>query len=127
MSDFDELQKASQDQSPTRSVKIESDALLKLVRRNHQAMKKLFFESYFLIAVFGAIYVPLWIWLGITGDLPWPWYLEIPAFLWVAGFLIANRIKKNRDHQQPGDSLRDSVEHSPALIDHQIRLQKKVL
>ncbi|MDF1812986.1 MAG: hypothetical protein P1V20_12250 [Verrucomicrobiales bacterium] len=125
--EFDELQSAWQNQSGSGQVKVESDALLKMVRRNHQAMERSYFVHDRILAfVFGLIYVPAWIWLGITRDLPWTWYLEIPAFLLVAGFLIMNRMKQRRIQPRPGESLRTSVEHSLAKVDHQIRLQKNV-
>lgn len=124
---FDEYQKAWQQQGATGQVTMGREALLKLVRSNHQGMKKMFFGHYSLMVVFGLIYVPLWIWMGVSGDLPWTWYLEIPAFLWVVGFLVANRRVRWQEEPQPGDSVRTSVEHSLAQVTQQIRLQKNVL
>ena len=124
--DFDDIQKAWKEQRAPGHVKIESDALLKLMRRNHESMERLFFGNYFLVSVFGLVYVPLWIWLGVTGDLPWTWYLHIPAFLWVAGFMLWDRIAHRRRAPQPGDPIRGSVEQSLVQIDHEIRLQKNV-
>jgi len=123
---FEELQNAWQQQPAGDPIRVESGPLLKMVQRNHQAMQKHFMGEPFLIMVFGLFYVPLWIWLGISKNLPWTWYLEIPAFLWVAFFLIYHRIAQRRMQPQPGDSLRESVERSLQQIDYQIQLQNRV-
>ena len=128
MSSFEELQKTWQEQDSAGRVKIESEALLKMMRRNHQAVEKnYFFGHYFLAIVFGLIYTPLWIWMGISKEHPWTWYLQIPAFLWVAGFMVVNRRAQEQIVPNPGEPLRESVKHSLARIHHQIRLQKNVL
>ncbi len=125
---FEELQEAWQEQNASGQVKVESSALLKLVRRNHQVREKMSFQQdVFLGVVFGLIYVPLWIWLGVSKELPWSWYLHIPAFLWVAGFVVWNRLTRRKKHLRPEDSIRVSVEYSLTRINQQIRMQKAVL
>lgn len=124
---FDELQNAWQQQGEKEQITIDSNALLKLVRQNHKALaRKHFVQSGALAVLFGLIYLPIWVWFGITRDLPWSWYLLIPGFLWVAVFLLKNRISQRKKRPQPGNSLRESVSHSLSEIDHQIELQKNV-
>ncbi len=123
---FDKLQKECQQQDSTGQVKIDSDALVKLVRRNQKTMETTIFWRDFREVGIALMLVPVWIWMGQSDDLPWTWYLVVPALLWIAGFLIVDRRAQQRKQPQPGDSLRESVEHSLAQITHQIRLLKTV-
>ena len=71
--------------------------------------------------------VPLWIYLGIRNALPWSWYLAVPAMLWIAGFMLVDRLRHNRRQSGPGEPLRQGVESSLAQVDHQIWLLRNVL
>ena len=37
--------------------------------------------------------VPLWIYMGVKLSLPWTWYLTVPALLWVAGYMLVDRMR----------------------------------
>ncbi len=124
---FDELQKAWQQQDAAGQVTIESDALLRLVRRNHKTMEGILFRRDFIEVAIALILIPVWIWLGEKGGLLWTWYLVIPGLLWIAGFFIVDRRNQGKKRPQPGDSLRESVEQSLAQIRHQIYLLKNIL
>lgn len=127
MSEFDELQEAWQRQGSTSHVKIESEALLKLVRRGHKEMEGILLRRDFMEVVIALLMIPVWIWLGETRDLPWSWYLVIPGLLWIAGFLIIDRRTNSQERPEPGDSLRESVVHSMAQLNHQISLLTNIL
>ena len=124
---FDELKKVWQQQDSAGHVMVESNALLKLVRRNQQTMDSTIFWRDVWEVVCALLMVPVWILMGLGMDLPWTWYLTIPAFLWLAGYLVLNRRIQRRHALNPGDSLRESVEISLVQVDHQIHRLKNVL
>ena len=71
--------------------------------------------------------VPLWLYLGVKLSLPWTWYLMVPALLWVAGYMLADRMRHKRQPPEPGEPLRQRVESSLAQVEHQIWLLRNVL
>lgn len=72
------------------------------------------------------VLAPLWIHLGIQASSPWSWYLAVPMMLWVAGFMIVDRLRQRRCQPRPGDSLRDSVNRSLSQVEHQIWLLRNI-
>ncbi len=71
--------------------------------------------------------VPLWLYLGVKLSLPWTWYLTVPALVWIAGFMLADRMGHKRQPPEPGEPLRQRVESSLAQVEHQIWLLRNVL
>ena len=71
--------------------------------------------------------VPVWFYLGAKHSLPWMWYLRVPALLWVAGFMLADRMRFRPYSSEPGESLSQRVESSLAQVEHQIWLLRNVL
>src|SRR5262249_6653928 len=69
--------------------------------------------------------VPLWVYLGIRASLPWTWYLMVPALLWIAGYMLADRIRHGRQ-AETGEPLRQHVGSSLAQGEHQIWLLRNV-
>jgi hypothetical protein len=123
---FETLQKAWQSQDAGAKMTIDADVLLKEVRRNQQQFRAMIFWRDVREIGGNLIMVPLWIYLGRKLNLPWTWYLAIPALLWAAGFMLADRIRQGRRQPKPGDPLRDCIESSLALIEHQIWLLRNV-
>jgi hypothetical protein len=70
--------------------------------------------------------LPLWVYLGVKLSLPWAWYLTVPALLWVAGYMLADRIRHRRRPPESSEPLRRHVESSLAQVRHQIRLLRNV-
>jgi hypothetical protein len=70
--------------------------------------------------------VPLWIYLGVKLSLPWAWYFTVPALVWIAGFMLADRTRHRRQASEPVEPLRQRVESSLAQIEHQIWLLRNV-
>ena len=54
--------------------------------------------------------VPLWLYLGVKNSSPWTWYLTVPALLWVAGYMLVDRIRHTRQPPEPGEPLRQRGE-----------------
>lgn len=73
------------------------------------------------------ILIPVWIALGIATSSPWTWWLEIPALVWVAGFMYVDRRRQQRGAPGPGASLRAGLESSVAQAEHQIWLLRNIL
>jgi hypothetical protein len=72
------------------------------------------------------VLLPVWIIMGIKMSSPWTWWLGVPALLWIAGFMIVDRIRQRRYRSTPGDSLLRTVEGSLAQVEHQIWLLRNV-
>ena len=71
--------------------------------------------------------VPVWIYMGVRLSLPWTWYLTVPALLWIAGYMLADRRRHGRQPPGPGEPLRRRVESLLAQVEHQIWLLHRVL
>ena len=72
------------------------------------------------------VMVPLWLYLGVKDSLPWTWYLTVPALLWIAGYMLVDRMRHKRQPPEPDEPLRQCVESSLAQVEHQIRLLRNV-
>ena len=70
---------------------------------------------------------PVWLFMGITLRLPWTWYLTVPALMWIAGYLLVDRMRHKRRPPELDESLRHCVECSLAEVEHQIKLLRGVL
>jgi len=71
--------------------------------------------------------IPVWISLGVATSSPWTWWLEIPALVWVAGFMFVDRRRQQRAAPAAGAALRVAVEHSLSQVEHQIWLLRNIL
>src|SRR5262245_50403695 len=122
----DELKQAWQSQSP-RLVTIDADLLLNEVRRNQRSFATTIYWRDLREIGVGVVLVPLLIYMGVKLRLPWTWYLAVPAVIWVAGFMLIDRIRHKPPSHSPGQSLRQTVESSLAQVSHQIWLLRNVL
>jgi hypothetical protein len=52
--------------------------------------------------------------------------LTVPALLWIAAFMLADRLRHKRQPLGPGEPLRQSVESSLTQVEHQIWLVRNV-
>ncbi|WP_088258116.1 hypothetical protein [Fimbriiglobus ruber] len=125
--DPDNFQQAWKTQSSQTRLTIDTELLLKEVRRN---------QRYFVAMIFWRdvrevgtcfLMVPLWLYLGVKHSSPWTWYLMVPALLRVAGYMLADRMRHKRRPAEPGEPLRQRVQSSLAQVEHQIRLLGNVL
>jgi CubicO group peptidase (beta-lactamase class C family) len=122
----DELQQVWQSQTSGRRMSIDADVLLKQLQRNKEDFEATILWRDFREVGVALVMVPVWVWLGRRYDLPWTWYLCIPTLLWIAGFMIVDRLRQRRGEPKPGVPLRDCVERSLAQVEHQIRLLRSV-
>ena len=122
----DPLQQAWQTQTAQTRLTIDADVLLKEVQRNQQTFTATIFWRDVREVGVSLLLIPVWIYMGVTMSLPWTWYLTIPALVWIAGFMLLDRIRKKRRSPESGGSLRQCVEQSRAEIEHQIWLLRNV-
>jgi CubicO group peptidase (beta-lactamase class C family) len=122
----DKLQQAWQAHSSRTRVTIDADLLLKEVQRSHGYFHATIFWRDFREVGVALVMLPLWFYLGITFSLPWTWYLTVPALLWVAGFILVDRMRHKRKPSEPGEPLLESVKESLAQVEHQIWLLRNV-
>lgn len=122
----DDLKQAWQSQSSQPRLTIDTELLLKEVRqKQHQFTAIIFWRDAREIGI-SLLMIPVWIVMGISLKLPWAWYLMIPGILWIAGFLLIDRLRQGRKFSDPAGSLRQRVQSSLAQVDHQIWLLRNV-
>jgi CubicO group peptidase (beta-lactamase class C family) len=122
----DELQQVWQSQMTGRRLTIDANVLLQQLQRNKRHFEgQIFWRDVREVGV-SLVMVPVWIWLGLKNALPWAWYLCIPTFLCIAGFMVVDRIRQRRRQPKPGDALRECIEGSLGQVEHQIWLLRNV-
>jgi hypothetical protein len=122
----DDLKQAWQKQASQTRL-IDAELLLKEVRRNELSFAATIFWRDVREVGTVVLMVPLWLYLGVRHGLPWTWYLTVPALLWIAGYLLADRMRRTRQRPQPGEPLRRCVASSLAEVEHQIGLLRRVV
>ena len=122
----DQFQQAWRAQSSQTRVTIDADLLSKEVERNHQAFQTTILLRDIREVVVAVVMIPVWFFLGAWMTLPWAWYLTVPACIWVAGFILVDRMRYPQKASAPGEPLVQSVQVSLAEVAHQIWLLRNV-
>lgn len=122
----DNVQQTWQMQTVQTRVTIDADLLLQEVRRNQQLFTANIFRRDVMEVGTGLVMVPVWIFMGAKLALPWTWYLTVPVLLWIAGFMLIDRLRHKRQPPEPSETLRHRVENSLAQVEHQIWLLRNV-
>src|SRR5262245_18995698 len=125
--DPDSFKQAWQTQTSQARLTIDAELLLKEVRRNQRYFTAMIFWRDVREVGISLLMVPVWLYLGVKHSSPWTWYLTVPALLWIAGYMLVDRMRHERQPPEPGDPLRQSVESSLAQVEHQIGLLRNVL
>ncbi|MBL8848274.1 MAG: hypothetical protein JNG89_01260 [Planctomycetaceae bacterium] len=120
----DEFQRIWQSQA---GPALDSEKLAAALRRHDQAFTRMIFLRDVREIGVALVMIPVWIALGVATSSPWTWWLEIPALLWVAGFMYADRRRQQSGAPGPGAPLRAGLEHSVARVEHQIWLLRNIL
>jgi CubicO group peptidase (beta-lactamase class C family) len=111
--------------SPAR-LTVDADVLLRQLERNKQHFEAVVFWRDVREVGVALLMVPILLWMGLKAQLPWTFYLMIPAMLWIAAFMLVDRMRQKRRQARPGDPLRDCLERSLARVEHQIWLLRNV-
>ena len=101
--DFKQTWKAQSSQS---RLTIDSELLLKDVLRNQHCFATAIFWRDVREVGTSLLMVPLWFYMGAILSLPWTWYLTVPVLVWVAGYMLAYRMRHHRQPPEPGEPLR---------------------
>jgi hypothetical protein len=125
--DPDNFKQAWQGQSSQTRLGIDADLLLKEVQRKQLCFTASIYWRDVREVGTCLLMVPLWLYLGVRSSLPWTWYLMVPALFWIAGYMLADRMRHKRQPPEPGEPLRRCVESSLAQVEHQIWLLRHVL
>ncbi len=123
---FDELQKTWQSQQADPKLAIDSDLLLKEVKRNKKYFESAIFWRDVREVGTAIMLVVFFLYFGIKHSL-WPMWLLALLCLWVGVFMVADRIVQKRRHPCLSDSLFNCVKSSLAQINHQVWLLRNVL
>ncbi len=121
----DELKQAWQ--ASARRLTIDADVLLKTVQRNARDFNRTIFWRDVREAGGSLLMVPLWFYLGPKFSLPWTWYLGVPGLLWIAGFMIVDRLRQKKQQPRLETALGECIVSSLAQVEHQIWLLRNVL
>ena len=123
----DNPKQAWQSQTSQTRLMIDAEQLLGEVRRKQRSFTAMIFWRDVREVGTSLLLVPLWLYLGIKNSSPWTWYLTVPVLLWVGGYMLAYRMRYNRQPPEPGEPLRQRVESSMTQVEHQIWLLRNVL
>lgn len=122
----DQFQQAWRAHSSQTRVAFDADALLKELQRSQQEFQSTIFGRDVREVGVSLVMIPMWLAMGIWMSLPWTWYLTIPALIWVAGFILADRRRYPQRPSDPGEPLLFYVKESLAQTEHQIWLLRNV-
>jgi hypothetical protein len=124
--DPDPLKRAWQAQAAQTRLVVDAEQILTEVRRNQRYLTAAVFWRDVREVGVTLLLVPVWVYLGITFSLPWMWYFTVPALLWIAGFLLADRLRHSRRPPEPAEPLLECVERSLSQVDQQIWLLRNI-
>lgn len=122
----DNYQQAWQAQASQTRVAIDADLLLKEVQRNQQDFRATIFRRDCCEVGIALLLLPVWIYMGVTMESPWTWYLNVPALIWLVGFILVFRLRHKQDPIKPDEPLVPCVQRSLAEVDEQIWLLRSV-
>ncbi|HUT30706.1 MAG TPA: hypothetical protein VMX13_13005 [Sedimentisphaerales bacterium] len=123
---FDELKKTWQSQQTGFKLTIDSDMLLKEVKRNKKHFASAIFWRDVREAGLCVILSIFFLYVGIRLAL-WPLFLLAALILGVGLFLVVDRAFQKRKAPKSTESLGGCIEDALAQVNHQIRLLKSVL
>jgi hypothetical protein len=106
---------------------MDAELLLKELQRKQQCFTATIFWRDVREVGTCLLLLPLWLYLGVKQSSPWTWYLVVPVLLWVAGYMLVDRMRYKRQPPEPGESLRHRAENSLAQVEHQLWLLRNVI
>lgn len=122
----DQFQQAWRAETSQTRVMVDSELLRKEVQRSLAQFQSSILWRDLREGGIAAALLPLWIYLGVTFSPPWTWYLSVPALLWVAGFILTDRLRHPKKQSDGSEPLLESVNESLVQVEHQIWLLENV-
>jgi len=123
---LDKFQQAWKAETSRMKVTFDADLLSNEVQRSQQNFRSTIFWRDVREVGTSLVMIPVWFAMGIGSSLPWTWYLTVPAFLWVAGFILVDRKRHPQRPSDPGEPLLFYVNESVTQVEHQIWLLRNV-
>ena len=122
----DKFQQAWQAQASQTRVTVDAGELLKEVQRSRRHFRSTIFWRDVREVGVALVLLPVWFYLGARNSPPWTWYLAVPALIWVAGFIVVDRLRHPQRPGEPGEPLLQSINVSLTQVEHQIWLLRNV-
>lgn len=122
----DELKQAWRDHETPGRLRVDANLLREEVRSRQRAFAATIFWRDVREVGVCLVLIPIWIYLGLDRSLHWTWYLMVPALLWIAAYLLADRKRPACPPPEPEEPLRRHVEASLGQVERQIRLLRTV-
>ena len=123
----DDSRKAWQQQSSQTRLAIDPELLLEELRRKDLRFHSTIFWRDVREVGTSLLMVPVWLYMGVRLSLPWTWYLTVPVLVWVAGYMLTDRMRHKRQPPEPSEPLRQSLQSSLAQVEHQIWLLRNII
>lgn len=123
----DKYQQAWQTQSLRTRVTIDADLLREEVQREQRSLRAMIIYRDFREVIIALLMIPAWFYLGVKASSPWTWYLTVPALVWIAGFMLAYRMRHPQKPSAADAPLIECVRNSLTQIENQIWLLRNVL
>ncbi|HPS55226.1 MAG TPA: hypothetical protein PLP05_06490 [Sedimentisphaerales bacterium] len=123
---FNELHKNWQSQPKKFTLTIDSDLLLKEVERNRKDFVSSIFWRDFMEVGVSIIMFFFFIYIGLTEKI-WPMFLLALSCLWLASFMITDRLMQKTREPKFAKILTDCIQTSLYQVNHQIWLLKNVI
>lgn len=124
--DPEEMKQAWQVQATPGGLRVDAGILREELRQSRRRFAATIFWRDVREVGVCLVLIPVWIYLGLDRSCDWTWYLMVPALLWIAGYLLADRMRSRRRPLDPGEPLRRHVEITMEQLDRQIRLLRTV-
>lgn len=123
---FDELQNKWQSQRENFKLSIDSDVLLKQVKRNKRNFESTIFWRDIREVGVAFLMIIFFLYVGIKNNL-WPMWLLAIVSLWVGVFMVVDRLIQKKRQPKFSENLKGCIKNSLWQINHQIWLLKSVL
>lgn len=100
--------------------------LMNEVRRNEERLRLTVLWRDIREVAVALLLIPVFLWGGLKEGQPWTIYLTIPALLWVAGYILVDRVRQKDGRPAPGDPPTQFLDRSLSQLNHQIHLLRNV-
>lgn len=122
---FEDMQRSWQSQAAGTQITINSDLLLKEVRRNQQQFRATIFLRDVREVGIAFLVIPVFLYGAIRWH-DWTYYLVALGCLFVGLFIVVDRLKQRRKRPTANETVKACAETSLAEVSHQIWLLKNV-
>ena len=124
--DLDKYREAWKADTLQTQVLIDFDSLTHEVQRSQHKFGSIIFWRDVREAGTSLIMIPVWLAIGVFGSMHWTWYLMIPSLIFVAAFILLDRLRHPQRPSDPGQPLVFYAKESLQQVEHQIWLLRNV-